>query len=163
VIAPLRRRHRRLFAVLALALPIGYVGALLSRPQMPRDALRETDLPDVVLWSDADALRPLEVTVSMRRPPTPPDGSQPEPVVALEPRTAPLVPDLLLYWTAAPASIGAALPDGAFLLGAFGGDRGVAFRPCAAQSSTAGRAVLYSLAHQRVTAVAELPAWEGPR
>lgn len=163
MIAPLRRVHRRAWFSLALLLPVAYVAALAARTPIPGARWADADLPDAVLWTDDHALAPLDVTVSLRRPPEPLDGAAPVVVVALEPHSDPQLPDLLLYWTPDAARIDAPLPPRAVLLGAFGGDRHAAFRACEAQRTTAGSAVLYSLAHQRVAAVAPLPAWEALR
>jgi len=88
VIAPLRRRHRLLIAVLALAVPAVFVLALLARPS-------ETD------YQDAGALAELGRTSA---------GT----AVEIAPRPELTAPDVLAYWTLTP---GDRLPDDAVLLG----------------------------------------------
>lgn len=153
MIAPLRRRHRSMFVVLAVAVPALFLTALAHRPtaplvpKLPIELVSTTPSAGQSLELFADYAASLLVDA---------DGAH----LTLE-ALAPLrQPDLLAYFsTGAPAA--SSLPAEAHLLGpvAWGQPRTFALPPAAADG---GHLLLYSLPHQEVTAAAELPGFELP-
>jgi hypothetical protein len=163
MIRPLRVRHRRIIAVLAVVTPLLFVAGLLARRPIPAtiDLAIGTTVEDhpghEVLSRDDDAWGGLPILTEWLRAPGDPAG---DPAVSLE-LTGPLKqPDLLLYWDASPREGG--LSDEARLLGPVGGRRRDAWDVPA--SDRPGRLVLYSLAHGEVVATAAPPdGWGATR
>lgn len=165
MIQPLRARHRRWITALAVLLPAAFVLALAARPAPPAavalspalDPAAETARP-LAGWDDLWRGADLSTRVSRGR-----DGGL---RLDLEATAAPAAPDLLVYWvpSGTPAAgsdpatetpTDAALPPDAMLLGPFaGGAYGLRLPPGAAGG---GGLLLYSLAHGRIAAGAELP------
>lgn len=137
MIRPLRRAHRRIWQVTAVALPLLLALALLTRepsharpgvtPRLPAAETAWPGLP-LALRREASGLR----------------------VRALSPLPA---PDLLLYATAGPAGPGQALPAAAVFLGSVSETTQTLGAPPA--SST--QLVLFSLAHGAVVGTAPVP------
>ncbi len=152
MIAPLRRRHRLWFPILAVVVPILYVLALAARPRPPI-----AELPAALAGSvDGELVRETEdlfgdhpVTTRVRRG----DGGW---QVELEPAAVIVRPEVLVYWSASAA--GESLPAEAFLLGSLAGVRARVFDLPTAALGRDGWLVLYSLGHQEVVGAAELAA-----
>jgi hypothetical protein len=129
MIRALRRRHRFATAGLALALPPMLALALAVRaPQSP-----------------APESRPA-LALAFRRAP---DGA---PVVELDSRGAPVLPDALAYFSPDPAPA-ESVPAEAVFLGEVPAD---AVRTYSLPGRAAGRVLVFSLAWQRVVASAEV-------
>ncbi len=142
MIAPLRRRHRALFVVLALALPVGVVAALRARPDFPIDANVRPAAPHVLGRGTTAAVTALGVELHLAL-----DRDS----LLIEALDDPKVPDLLIYWSAQAPAPGA-LPADARLLGELPGTRLSAF-PCPPESRPPGASTLtgslyfYDLGH----------------
>ncbi len=152
MIAPLRRRHRWTFILLAIALPTLVVAALSQRPG--RDLAPSTNPDRLPIPASSTTLDPL-----FDDPPSRghlwAEGNQA--LLAVDNPGATRQPDVLLYWTgsAEAASDGDRLPTDAVLLGPLP-SRGS--RLYALPRATAGgQLLLYSLAHQQLTGRATLP------
>jgi hypothetical protein len=146
----LRKRHRRVFAVLGVALPIAFVVGIAARQPVPvmdgaplGIAGTASDLGQVV-WSKEDLWPGNRLITILRRNAA---GS-----VALELRASDLTkPDLLVYWAEGKGGTTDKLPDKARLLGAW--VNRAPLRIPGDLRGAAGRLVLYSLADQEVVAV----------
>lgn len=152
MIAPLRRRHRAMFVVLAVAVPTLFLAALARRPEAPQ----VPKLPAELAGTAAAEAQPLELFAGYASSLAVNATGAHLTLEALEPLRA---PDLLAYFS---VDISAdRLPADAHLLGpvAWGQARTFALPPAAAGG---GHVVLYSLAHQEVTATAALPGFEPP-
>jgi len=153
MIAPLRRRHRSIFVVLAVAVPALFLAALAHRPVAPQVKKLATEL----VGTAPTAGRPLELFADYASSwVVDADGAH----LTLE-ALAPLrQPDLLAYFSAN-APTATHLPVAALLLGpvTWGQPRTFTLPKAAAGG---GHLVLYSLPHQEVTATAELPGFEPP-
>ena len=156
MIRPLRARHRAIFVVLALALPVGLAGALLSRPaDSAVDALPEAlRAPAVaaageVAWSLAGGWDGVPLDAELRV-----DGGGAALVVT--PLEDPRLPDLLVYWS--PEGAGQrALADGeALLLGRVAGSRPVSLPVAREALDRGGYLLLFSLAQGQVIASAPI-------
>ncbi len=153
MIAPLRRRHRWTTAALAVALPVAYVVALAARPDEPVvDKLPPALAPAVAGPVDADLGLLIEDPPLAAR--TRGEGSRWW--LELEPVSAVVRPEVLVYWSPSPAKAGR-LPADAYLMGGLAGARARAFELPAAALGNAGTLVLYSLGHQETVASAHLP------
>lgn len=156
MIAPLRLRHRRMIAALAVALPLGWLAALAGRaPEPTLEALpSEATEPDRRPGRDPDfesaelfGHQPLTLRCWSES-----DGS----IMSLEAHAPLSAPDLLLYLGSTPAEIGAPLPGDVRLLGPVPGHGERSFVLPPTRSGT--QLLIYSLAWQRVVDRAELPA-----
>lgn len=155
MIRPLRSRHRRMIAVLALVLPVLLVWGLLARQPVPENApaaagpLLPPDFAEVSRSDDAWGGLAVR-TIWLR------DGSvPPRRAVTLELREDLRRPDLLVYWSE-DAGGGNVLPDDATLLGPIA-DRQTRAWVLPAETAGGGRLILYSLAKHEVVGVAEAP------
>ena len=131
MIAPLRRRHRVMTVLLAVAVPAVLVAALGSRRAVPASRLPATL-----------AAGPTTSTATVRSH----DGSV---EIALP---ATVAPGLLAYWTS--QDVSGRLPDDAVLLGPVGGSRLRTFP--LPHDADSGRIVIYSLGHQEVVEILPL-------
>ncbi|HZR84943.1 MAG TPA: hypothetical protein VFD92_27860 [Candidatus Binatia bacterium] len=166
----LRLRHRRVVALLAIALPAAVVAAVAARPAPPvqgRDPVGEPPAePSASVAAGAPAAvasageGPLRLAARV----VPADARAPEPSPArleVDVRGDVAQPELLAYW--APVAPGAIvprdrdLPAGSVLLGParIGGARTFALPDAAGRQ--AGEVIVYSLAHGRVAAAVALP------
>ncbi|MEM7350286.1 MAG: hypothetical protein AAF657_05740 [Acidobacteriota bacterium] len=155
MIAPLRRRHRWMTMLLAVVLPVLYIVALAGRQAEPIMAAVPSVLAvGTVAGGEATAeglaIEGLPVTARVVL-----SGSSW--TLELTPSEPLARPEVLVYWsdTAGPAE---RLPDGAYLLGAFGGVRAQAYAVSEAVMGRPGSLVLYSLGHQEVLGSVALPA-----
>ena len=154
MIAPLRRRHRRLIAVLAVVVPVLFVVALTGRPTAPVTADLAAEIaapPAGRVESEQGDLFDYPITTRVR-------SSESGWWVELEPREAIVKPEVLVYWTPESSAARDRLPSDAFLLGALAGTRPRAFEVPSRALGQAGRLWLYSLGHQEVVDSAALAA-----
>ncbi|MCG8460185.1 MAG: hypothetical protein MI919_28205 [Holophagales bacterium] len=164
MIAPLRRRHRRVITLLAVALPVLVVLALGARPEPPvaEPLLDGPVVPgtppvaSVMLGGDSAESPPIEGMIRRHAE-----------VLELELGLPLRHPDVLAYWLedptgdsagagSAPAASG--IPAEAYLLGPVTARRVNVYRLPEASGGRAGRLLLYSLGHQLRLAEAAVPA-----
>ena len=159
MIARLRQRHVQVWRVLAVLLPLVFLGGILSRQPVPRveesPAIAElASLRDTRVLFEGDNLISGEnfaVRVAVE------NGAADKLWLALHPKEPFNQPDVLVYWSQnAPAENTARLPDEAFLLGAFSGAKPHYYALPTAAAHMDGFLILYSLAKQRVHFVDEL-------
>jgi hypothetical protein len=151
VIAPLRARHRVIFAVLAIALPVIFVLALRARD----DERNIAALPETIASDGPDLGERGNTYVTVH------NGeefrfafdSTPR-LVAVEQVSGERAPDLLVYWTPSAPQMHE-LPSGSILLGALGERERRFVLPDAVNEHT-GAFVVFALAHGAVIAVVNL-------
>lgn len=151
MILALRQRHRRIFAVLGIVLPLAYAAGVAARKPVPEASSFPAPLagssPDftTVVWTRADLFAKAPVQVRLRR-------GHGNALVAVELLAPPgfVRPDLMVYWLAAGATAIDTVPDNAVLLGAF---RSPALALPAAASAQSGSLILYSLANNEIVDV----------
>jgi hypothetical protein len=162
VIAPLRRRHRRAIAALAVVFPPLFALALLARPEpaaleaLPAALLAEPAAA-YPLWERSDLWAALAIRTRLLAVQA---GGLPA-AVELAPERDPMRPDVLVYWAGEEEARAAGerrLPAGAFLLGRLAGARARRFALPTAAATGPGRLYLYSLGHQALLDVAVLAA-----
>lgn len=143
MIQPLRTAHRRMFIILAGALPLILGTGLTARPHVP--------LPNSPALGQSQVSKPLDQATATWAKNTfdakfySEPGDPKRTRIVLTPRGGLQEPDLLLYWTSAVAADSTDLKT-AHLLGAF--------RPADSYLLPAGTErlslVLYSLAHREI-------------
>jgi len=154
MIAPLRGRHRLMIGLIAPLVIVLFVLALKARPSLPvmdepPAALVEPSPGDgEVLFERPELFSRPAIAGRVRATAT---GLQLE----LEPREAPRLPSVLVYWTAAASPPSIADLASARLLGPLDDTRTQVFP--LPDSARGGYLVLYSLGHQELVASAELP------
>ena len=145
----LRQRHRQVFAVLGILLPIVLVGGIAARKSIPTVA----ELPPViakplagtgVAWGRRDVFEKLPVVVSLAT------NAQTDVSLRLEAPANFARPDVLVYWSAAKIDPTDKLPADAILLGAFTVNE--LHVPTSAVAAR-GHLILFSLADQELVAV----------
>jgi len=155
MILSLRQRHRRMFAVIGIVIPVAFAVGIAARKPVPS----VTSLPMGLTasskkfgpteWERADLFAKTSVTIRLLR----------ERAVASHfavSFAAPkdfVKPDLIVYWVAGNPNITDALPDNARLLGAFNSSVALPLPPDIASGT--GVLVLYSLADQEVVEVSK--------
>jgi hypothetical protein len=157
MIAPLRHAHRTTFAVLTIGLPLLLIAGLRSRLPRPtvdslpiQDALPGTLARLVSIERSWDGLRVL-FSILENDSSTADDEPLEERSLYLEiqPLSALLLPDLLVYWTSGTATTVPTLPESALLLGTVPASRAGYYRlPRASQQGMTF--ILYSLGHGEV-------------
>jgi hypothetical protein len=160
MIRPLRQRHRRMFAVLGVILPVAFVVGISARKPVPASTslqdrtFRSSEKFSITQWSRDDLFAKTPVRVASLR-----DGSEAlRLAVDLSAAKDFVKPDLLVYWIAgnAPSSDGG-IPDNAVLLGSFNGHTPLPIPRSAAQSN--GVLMLYSLADDEIVDVSKPITW----
>lgn len=150
MIRPLRRRHRRWLGLLAVALPVLYAAALVSRRPIPwMDPLPPAVAAPAIEESRRVARRVQSwpggsVRVTLLRGGV--DSAARS--VALEPLSELKSAELLVYWARGPAPAEAGAPGDAWLLGSLDGRRQVVLS-LPAFPGDEGHLLLYDLPHQR--------------
>ncbi len=137
MIQRLRQRHRSTFAVLALALPVGFGAALVVRPE-PIGA--GTLPPELLPAGHLDAVAPPAHGVRIDA-----GASGVRVAVAHDFR----VPKAQLYWSATSVAAGGALPTDAIWIASL---RPGLVRSVASLPGADGVGLIYSLAHGEVAA-----------
>ena len=142
MIAPLRRRHRWTWVVLAVGVPALYVAALAARPTWPTEPAR--GLPSEAGGAERPRVELAGEGVAV---------SVTDEAVVVEPLGGPLPPDLCLYWTSTESGRLDGMPGDARLLGAVGAGRVVLPH----QPLDRGTLCFYSVAYAELRAVLPLP------
>lgn len=150
MILPLRQRHRRVFAWLAVLLPITFVVGIAARKPIPfRDTplltanLRESQAE---VWNRRDMFPGLAIGIRLLRGPMGNSHS-----VEFLPGSGFAKPDVLVYWVAGTPAIADKLPDNAWLLGAF--NPSLPLQLSNEAFGAGGVLVLYSLADNEIVGV----------
>jgi hypothetical protein len=155
MIRSLRQTHRRLFAVLGIALPVALVAGMAARrpvpttPSLPDGIVAESVQFAAAQWSRNDlfAKQPIQVALVRERV-----GVGRFAIGLSAPKDF-AKPDLLVYWVAGNTTVADTIPDDAFLLGSFDGSTPLPLPPGMLQSS--GILILYSLADHEVVDVSK--------
>jgi len=148
---PLRQRHRRMFAVLAVVLPLLFVVGIAVRRTVPQPETLPPELsPKTVTFTATsyerdDLFDKSPVRVRLYR-----DNESGASAVGLSSSKDFLKPDLMVYWSAGSPTTSDTLPSEAKLLGAFVTTTLVL--PAEA-SATNGSLILFSLANQEIVDV----------
>ena len=154
MILPLRRRHRRMFAVIAILLPVAFVAGVAARRPIP------TTTPPVALlsprqtfsqsgWNRSDLFTNVAVQVQMLH-----DAVNTNRIaLQISPPKDFVKADLLVYWLPAESILKDNIPDDAILLGAFVSGQPLPMPLTVAQKS--GRLILYGLADHEILSVSQ--------
>lgn len=151
MIRPLRIRHRRIFTVLGLLLPIAFGFGIAARkpvPQMntvPAGFNVASQQFAAIIWERSDLFTNAPVQVRLL-------GENGRFAVACTATADFAKPDLLVYWSSGDSRITDALPDNAVLLGAFTSSTLPITTDIASRD---GLLVLFSLADQEIIAVSQ--------
>lgn len=147
-----RQAHRGIFAALALILPVLLGASLLLRPELPLLSESAASLLREAGFASLSQAGPIEVSAGANdfeaQFHTGDDGRF---VLAIRPKTVILRPEVLVYWTSAPAE-GDALPNDAVLIGSLAGTAYRELELPAAAAGGQGTALFYSLGYQEVVA-----------
>jgi hypothetical protein len=152
VIRPLRQRHRRVFAVLGVLLPVAFIAGLAARnpvPTMatlPAEIVGDTSRFTTVVWKRTDLF---EGQTILTRLLTDDAGTV---AIALSPKDPLAQPDLMAYWSDGNQPVQDRLPDDAVLLGAMTGIPAVPLGLPDSTTAREGRLILYSLADHEIVA-----------
>lgn len=149
MILSLRQRHRQVFAVLGILLPVAMVGGIAAR----KSILTVAELPPViakplagtgVAWERRDVFEKLPVVVSLAT------NAQADVSLRLEATADFARPDVMVYWSAAKIAPTDTLSADAILLGAFAANE---LRVPTSAMAARGHLILFSLADQEIVAV----------
>lgn len=152
MILSLRQRHRRMFAVIGVLLPIAFVvGVAARRPvpnvaQLPPELAAQTVESGATVWERPDLFAKVAVSVRLSR------NAAGDLTFACTATGDFAKPDLIVYWATGVASNLAVLPEAATLLGAFSAG---ALRVPATVAVQEGSLILFSLADQEIVAVSQ--------
>jgi len=154
MILPLRRRHRRMFAVIGILLPVAFVAGVAARKPMPTAAPSDAILsPRQTFsqsgWNRSDLFTNVAVRVQLLQ------DAENTNRIALQislPKNF-VKADLLVYWLHAESILKDNIPDDAVLVGAFVSGQPLPMPPTVAQKS--GRLILYSLADHEILSVSQ--------
>ncbi len=153
MILPLRQRHRRLFAIIGVLLPIAFTIGIAARKPVPSTATTPGDLAaasgnfiptDGELWNLFQ--RPSIRVRLLYQPGTPRRAIR---LFAIRDFAK---PDLLVYWSPGRLVLKDRLPTNATLLGSF---NALALELPAAAAKTEGSLILFSLADQEIVDVSQ--------
>jgi len=153
MIHPLRQRHRRIFAVLAVILPAAFaVGVAARKPipiieSLPPALMPKTAAFTSTIWSRTDLFSKTPIRAVLLRERA--DAGRYAVQFSVPATFA--RPDLLVYWS--PGSSELKLPADAVLLGAFSGSEPLHLP--GGLSSALGTLILYSLADGEVVDVSK--------
>lgn len=154
MILALRRRHRRMFAVIGVLLPIAFVVGIAARQAVPRVAALPDGLADSsrqftsTEWERDDVFTQISIPVRLLRERAN-DGQFA--VLFAAPKDF-SKPDLIVYWVTGNASIGRVVPEDARLLGAFNSS---SLALPGEVMDGEGSLILFSLADQEIVAVSK--------
>jgi len=149
MILALRQRHRRMFAVIGLLLPICFALGLAARKPVPQldslpPALAETSESFTTLsWNRTDLFMRASVQARLFSS----SVHAGKYAITLKGTANFIKPDLIVYWVAGNPTIKDAVPSNAMLLGAFSA-AALPLPPAAAKGSSV--LILYSLADQEI-------------
>lgn len=155
MIRPLRQRHRHIFMVLGVFLPVAFaVGIAARKPaplanKLPAALTATTQEFNNIEWQRADLFAKSPVQVRLLRE----QNRAGSFAIALSAAKDCLKPDLLVYWVAGNSSITDTLPGNAQLLGALNSSSPLVL-PAGAATQT-GVLILYSLADNEIVDVSK--------
>jgi hypothetical protein len=154
VILALRQRHRRMFAVIGVLLPIVFAAGIAARKPVPRTAALPAGLEvsskhfATTEWSRNDLFAKTPIQVHLLREEA---NAGPFAVSFVAPKDF-VKPDLIVYWVVGSTTIADTLPDNALLLGSFCSPA----LPLPDEASKAdGMLVLYNLAENEIVDVTQ--------
>ena len=153
VTLPLRQRHRRIFAVLSLLLPLLFIAGIVARRAVPQyESLPPALAPKTSTFTATgdereDLFDRSPISVRLFR-----DHDSGALALGLTASKDFLKPDLMVYWSARGPDTGDALPPDAVLLGPF--VSAILVLPPEA-AATDGRVILFSLANQEIVGVSK--------
>jgi len=152
---PLRQRHRRMFAVLGVLLPLAFVAGIAAHKPVPAQgslanqffSSRETFT--TTQWERGDLFTnaPIQVRLLRER------AGHGQFALQLSSAHDFVKPDLLVYWSSGAGTIAETIPDNAVLLGVFNSNLPLPFP--AETTATNGVLVLYSLADHETVALSK--------
>jgi hypothetical protein len=154
MILPLRRRHRRMFAVISVLLPVAFVAGVAARKPIPTTTLQNS-LPSaqpafsINQWERDDLFTNTTVSVQLLRNAS---NTNRTAIQMSAPKDF-VKADLLVYWLPTGSTLNDNLPDDAVLLGAFVSSQLLPVPPTL--TAKPGSLVLYSLADHEITAVSK--------
>ena len=153
MIFPLRRRHRRMFAVIGILLPVAFVAGVAARKPIPATTTLSNSLTSpqatfsINVWERHDLFTNAFVRVQLLRE----ESNLNLTAIELTASTDFVKADLLVYWLSAESTLKDRIPDDAVLLGAFLSGQPLPLSP--ALTSKTGSFVLYSLADQEIVGI----------
>ena len=154
MVLPLRRRHRRMFTVIGILLPVAFVSGVAARKPIPTTGPLDAPLsPRQTFsqsgWNRGDLFTNVAVRVQLLH-----DTANTN-RIALQISTPKdfVKADLLVYWLPAESILKGNIPDDAVLLGAFVSGQPLPMPPTVTEKS--GRLILYSLADHEVVSVSQ--------
>ena len=152
MILPLRRRHRRMFAVIGILLPVAFVAGVAARKPVPTTAPSDALLfPRQTFsqngWNRSDLFTNVAVRVQLLH-----DTANTN-RIALQISTPKgfVKADLLVYWLPAESMLKANIPDNAVLLGAFVSGQPLPLPLTVTEKP--GRLILYSLGDHEIVSI----------
>ena len=148
MILPLRRRHRRMFAVIGVLLPVAFVAGVAARKPIPTASPsgQETLLNQ---WERLDLFTNTTVHVQLLRKAS---NTNRTAILMSAPKDF-VKADLLVYWLPANSTLKDNIPDNAILLGAFVSGRPLPMPP--ALAGKPGTLALYSLADHEIVSISQ--------
>jgi hypothetical protein len=155
MIRPLRQRHRRLFAVLVVALPVAFVGGIAARRPVPTSALFPGSISGeprrftAIQWSRGDLFTKAPIRVTLIRE----QAGSGRFAVELSATKDFAKPDLLVYWIAGGSTVSNAIPENAVLLAGF--NESIRLPLPTVGPAANGMLILYSLADHEVVDVSK--------
>jgi hypothetical protein len=153
MILPLRRRHRRMFAVIGILLPMTFVAGIAARKPIPTtglsDAFSNSETFSVNHWDRSDLFTNIAIRVQLLH-----RGLNTNQIaIQMSASNGFVKADLLIYWLPAESTLKETIPDDAVLLGAFVSGQLLPVPPPLAEKS--GRLILYGLADHEVVGVSK--------
>jgi hypothetical protein len=151
----LRQRHRRIFAVIGVLLPLAFVLGIAARKPVPSAVSLPMELAGrspafaATIWERSDLFAKTPIQIRLLRE----HAEAGRFAVAFSAGKEFVKPDLIIYWVAGNPEITDKVPDDALLLGAFNPGSAIALPPDAESSDHV--IVLYSLADQEIVAVSK--------
>jgi hypothetical protein len=152
MILPLRRRHRRVFAIVGLLLPLAFIAGIAARKPIPTAALSadvfsERKTFTKALWDRSDLFPKTALRVQVLSQ----EATTNRCAIQFSAAKDFVKADLLVYWLPAESKTTDAIPDDAILLGVFSPSSPL---PLSAGSvGKPGVLVLYSLADHEIVDV----------
>jgi hypothetical protein len=153
MILVIRQRHRRIFMVLAIVLPIAFIAGIAARRPVPTDVL-PADLRGpaqnftATNWTRSDLFAKAPVQVRLLREH---EGAG-RFAIAFSAAKDFVKPDLIVYWVVGSPTVHDTLPENALLLGTFS----AAALPLPDEATKAsGALILYSLADNEIVDVSQ--------
>jgi hypothetical protein len=155
MILPLRRRHRRMFAILGLLLPLAFIAGVAARKPIPTaplftDSLSPRKAFTKAKWDRSDLFPKTALRVQLLCQ----EGTVSRCAIQFSAAKDFVKADLLVYWLPAASKTTDMIPEDAILLGVFS-----SFSPLPLSDGSVGKPgvlVLYSLADHEIIDVSKL-------